>query len=181
MKTTYIDTHCHLNFKRFNKTRESVLLEAQNKGVGIIIVPGTDIVSSQKAVELATQNESIYAAIGIHPHHTYNTQHITCSIQNDLTELEKLISNPKVVAVGEVGLDRHTYEETKYENYHISDAFMEAQEAYFIAQIRLAKKYKKALIIHNRETKKELLSIVDKEWGEDLCFHSVFHCCEPDE
>jgi len=53
MKTTFIDTHCHLNFKRFHKTRGAVIQEAHNKGVGIFIVPGTDVISSQKAVEIA--------------------------------------------------------------------------------------------------------------------------------
>lgn len=181
MKTTFVDTHCHLNFKRFNKTREVVLGEAQKKGVGMFVVPGTDIVSSQKAVELCSQNEHIYAAIGIHPHHTYNMQHVTYNIQNDLKELKGMIIHPKVVAVGEVGLDRHVYEETKYADYQVDSAFMEAQKEYFIAQIRLAVQYKKALIIHNRETKKELIEAVDSTWNESLSHHSVFHCCEPDE
>ena len=183
MKTTFIDTHTHLNFKRFNKTRESVISDAQALGVELFIVPGADIISSQKAVELALQNKDVYAAVGIHPHHTFTSQKSESHtvLKFDIDELEKLISNPKVVAVGEVGLDTHVYEETKYDDYHIDEAFMMAQKDYFIAQIELAKKYQKSLIIHNRETKKELLSIVDKEWSEDLRFHSVFHCCEPDE
>ena len=181
MKTTFIDTHCHLNFKRFNKTREQVIIEAEKKGVAILIVPGTDILSSHKAVEIAAQNEKIYATVGIHPHHTYNTQHIAYNIQKDMDELEKLIIHSKVVAVGEVGLDNHEYKDTKYPDYQISSAFMEAQKEYFIAQIRLANQYKKALIIHNRETKKELLTVLTKEWSEDMQFRTVFHCCEADE
>ncbi|MFH0773350.1 MAG: TatD family hydrolase [bacterium] len=181
MNTTYIDTHCHLNFKRFNKTREQVLIEAQKNGVTMIIVPGTDISSSQNAVGLATQNEMLYAAIGIHPHHTFDTKHTASTLQQDICELEKLIIHAKVIAVGEVGLDAHAYEDTKYPNYQISSTFMEAQKEYFIAQIRLAKQYKKSLIIHNRETKNDLLTILAKEWSEDMRFRSVFHCCEPDD
>lgn len=195
MKTRYIDTHCHLNFKRFNKTREQTIIDAQEKGVDALIVPGTDILLSQKAVEIASKYEHIYAAVGIHPHHTMekiqapnsNSLRQAQDKQNnnqleiDMQELEKMIIHPKVVAVGEVGLDRHVYEETKYPNYQISAEFMEAQTQYFCAQIQLAKKYKKALIIHNRETKKEILTLLDKEWVEEMRFRAVFHCCEPDE
>ncbi len=188
MNTTFIDTHCHLNFKRFKKTLSSTLVASKENGVELFVVPGTDIVSSQKAVEIAVQNESVYAAIGIHPHHTFESPSFANasegkqkSIASDMEELERLITNPKVVAVGEIGLDRHEYEETKYPEYTISEAFMQAQKEYFIAQIELAKKYKKALIFHNRETKKDLLEIVDTLWSEDMRFHTVFHCCEPDE
>jgi len=180
MKPIFIDTHCHLNFKRFDKTREQVIKESQENGIEIYIVPGTDITSSQKAVEIAAQNTAVYAAVGFHPHHTFSVNRVTGNVQNDMHELEKLIVHPKVVAVGEVGLDKHVYEETKYNDYQISDAFIDVQKEYFVAQIRLAKKYQKALIIHNRETKKELLEVLDKEWSHNLSFHTVFHCCEPD-
>lgn len=184
---TYIDTHCHLNFKRFNKTREQVITEAHKNGVQSFIVPGTDIISSQKAAELAFQNTTIYAAVGIHPHHTIEKLNSKNKISKkdlvelDIQKLKELVIQPKVVAVGEIGLDRHVYEDTKYSNYQISDTFMELQKEYFIAQIRLAKQYKKALIIHNRETKKELLSILAGEWHENMRFRTVFHCCEPDD
>ncbi len=184
MKTSYIDTHCHLNFKRFNKTRDEVLKEAQDKGIAAFIVPGTDITLSQKAVEIASQISSVYAAVGIHPHHTMEKLPMGTSgnqLETDMKELEKLIIHPKVVAVGEIGLDRHAYEETKYEDYTISDEFMEAQEKYFVAQIQLAMQYKKSLIIHNRETKKELLAILNGVWRDEMRFRTVFHCCEPDE
>lgn len=186
MNTMFIDTHCHLNFKRFNKTREQVITESQNKGIAAFIVPGTDILSSQKAVEIAGQNKNVFAAVGIHPHHTYNSLKVLKSespksITSDMKELEKIIVHPKVVAVGEVGLDRHEYEVTKYEDYTVDDEFFASQKEYFTAQIQLAKKYKKTLIVHNRETKKELLEIIDKEWSEDMRYRTVFHCCEPDD
>ena len=186
MNTTFIDTHCHLNFKRFNKTREAVIQDAQKKGVTTCVVPGTDVSSSQKAVEIASLHPNIYAAIGIHPHHTIESLKLNAQslkgnqLERDMNELEKLIVHPKVVAVGEIGLDAHEYEETKYEEYQISDEFINAQKEYFISQIQLAKKYKKTLIIHNRETKKELLELFQTNWAEEMRFHTVFHCCEPD-
>jgi len=189
MNTIYIDTHCHLNFNRFSKTRDQVIREAQHQGVGICIVPGTDITSSQKALAIADKYSHIFAAVGIHPHHIYSSQQSTTTSQrsiahrlrSDMEELEKIIIHPKVVAVGEIGLDRHEYEATKYENYAINEEFMQAQKEYFRSQIRLATKYKKALIIHNRETKKELLTILSEEWAESMRFRTVFHCSEPDE
>jgi TatD DNase family protein len=178
----YVDTHCHLNFKRFNKTREQVIINSQSNGLQAFIVPGTEISSSQKAIEVAQTSTAVYAAIGIHPHHTFAVKTLKHSnVQNDIIELEKLIIHPKVVAVGEIGLDRHAYEDTKYEDYTVSEEFMAAQKSYFTAQITLAKKYKKALIFHNRETKKELLEIVSSLWSDEMQFHTVFHCCEPDE
>lgn len=184
MNTTYIDTHCHLNFKRFNKTLESTLLASQERGVGVFVVPGTDIISSRKAVEIANQYPFIYASVGIHPHHTYESQQPTDNSQQtmllNMQELEKLIVHPKVVAVGEIGLDRHAYEDTKYPEYTISEEFVSAQKEYCIAQIKLAQKYKKALILHNRETKKELLELLNNLWTEDMRERTVFHCCEPD-
>lgn len=181
MKSTFIDTHCHLNFKRFKKTLDEVITTTKEKNVAVCIVPGTDIPLSQKAVEIASKNEGIYAAVGIHPHHTFDVKRVTYNVHDDIQELEKLIIHPKVVAVGEVGLDRHVYEDTKYPNYQISDEFMSAQKDYFIAQLHLALKYKKALIIHNRETKKDLLEILNSEWVEDMRFRTVFHCCESDD
>jgi len=181
MKSTFIDTHCHLNFKRFKNTLDEVLTKTRTAGVDMCVVPGTDILLSQKAVEIASKNEGIYAAIGIHPHHTFDVKRVTYNVHDDIQELEKLIIHPKVVAVGEIGLDRHVYEDTKYPNYQISDEFFSAQKEYFIAQLHLAQRYKKALIIHNRETKKELLDILDTEWTDEMRFRTVFHCCEQDE
>lgn len=189
MSTAFIDTHCHLNFKRFNKNRNEVIVDSINKGVGTFVVPGTDILSSQKAVELTQEYVPVFAAVGIHPHHTMEKiqsalggpKSKSDQLSIDIMELEKLVVHPKVVAVGEIGLDRHEYEATKYEDYQISDEFIEAQKRYFIAQIHLAKQHKKALILHNRETKKEIIEILDKEWSEDMRFRTVFHCCEADE
>jgi TatD DNase family protein len=187
MNSTYIDTHCHLNFKRFKKDYDTVIKHSLENGIQSFIVPGTDILLSQKAIEIASKYENIFAAVGIHPHHTFINQKLKIEDQkltqfeNDMAELEKMLIHPKVVAVGEVGLDSHEYEETKYQEYHISEEFMNAQKEYFRAEIHLAEKYKKALIIHNRETKKELLEILNSEWNEEMCFRTVFHCCEPDQ
>jgi TatD DNase family protein len=174
------DTHCHLNFSRFKKNVDEVVDTAINTGVKGMVIPGTDIQSSRKAIELAqkyAQNGlDIWAAVGIHPHHVYEHKEDS----DELAELEKLLNEDRVVAVGEIGLDRHQYEQTKYEAYHVDERFIEAQKKLFQAQFELAIKHKKSLIMHNREAKDELLPLVRELWDPSLKGRAVLHCCEPD-
>lgn len=192
------DTHCHLNFKAFKKTLPDVIARAHESGITNIVIPGTDVKTSKKAVEIAQQHEHIYAAVGIHPHHVmkyfnrhpegvkrlkdpeYN-QEILRAAQDDINEIEKLISHPKVVAVGEIGIDRHEYGETVYQEYAVNDEFIILQRELLKNQIDLAKKYKKSLIFHNREAKQDILAILKEKWDTSFENRTVFHCCEPDE
>jgi len=196
----FFDTHCHLNFQVFAGRVEEVIAEAKKAGVSHIVVPGTDIETSKKAVEIAEKYDGVYAAVGIHPHHVYqinqkrsaesekirnqkNSDRSDISDYSGLSEIEKLLISNKVVAVGEVGLDKHEYKKTVYnvhKVYKVHKEFIELQKEFFVEQIKLAHKYKKALIIHNREAKKEILEILTHH-SSLITYHSVFHCCEPDE
>lgn len=194
----FFDTHCHLNFGAFAGRVEEVINEARKAGVDRIVIPGTDFETSKKAVEIAEKYEGIYAAVGIHPHHVFeifqnNKSSATqifqktnktekFSFASDLKNIQKLLSHPKVIAVGEIGIDRHIYQKTKYPDYKIGEEFVDLQKEFFLEQIKLAHKYKKALIIHNREAKNEILKILtDLTDSTDLTeYRSVFHCCEPD-
>lgn len=181
------DTHCHLNFNAFEGKIDQVIDRALNEGVNYFVIPGTDVESSKKAVELAKEFEGVYAAVGIHPHHIFklksksNNDSGQARMTNSLNEIEKLLSHPKVVAVGEVGLDRHYYQKTKYNEYRVDESFIELQKLFFLEQMKLAYKYKKALIIHNREAKEELLKILTTNCSLLVTVPTVFHCCEPDE
>ncbi|MBI4136882.1 TatD family hydrolase [Candidatus Roizmanbacteria bacterium] len=185
------DTHCHLNFSRFKKNLPDVIHRANDADVTEIVIPGTDIESSRKAIEIAKQHEGIYAAVGIHPHHVYEINNeqsqpkadrpMAEAINNLLNELDLLISHPKVVAVGEIGIDRHLYEQTKYEQYTVSEKFISTQINLCIEQIKLAVKYNKSLILHNREATRDILKILADNWDKKLSQRTVFHCCEPDE
>ncbi len=215
-----IDTHCHLNFSRFEKHVEEIILRAKHAGVECMVVPGTDVGTSKKAVAIAQNYEGIYAAVGIHPHHVFkflsssamqflSHESEKIAFASELAEIEKMMVNPKVVAIGEVGLDKHVYEKTVYnipkvhppspkasegqgKVYQVDEEFINLQKEIFIKQMELAFKYKKALIIHNREAKKDTLEILNKlfchsrESGNpDLGLRrddirAVFHCCEPD-
>lgn len=199
------DTHCHLNFKAFQKTLPDVINRAREAGVPYMLIPGTDLEASSRAVEIADKFENTYAAVGVHPHHVFDTykkvglphshsRQCSSDIKSEdaccrgpfrlrhpfLNPIEELLKHNKVVAVGEVGIDKHQYAETKYGNYSVDHDFVERQKKLFIEQIRLAVKYKKSLIIHNREAVDDTLSILKDHWDIHLQGRTVFHCCEPD-
>src|SRR4030042_7195991 len=94
-----VDTHAHLDMKDFDKDREEVIVRALNAGIRTIITVGTSVESSKKAIGLAEEYPQILAAVGIHPHDT------TSARKADIDILAKMAKHPKVVAIGEMGLD----------------------------------------------------------------------------
>lgn len=176
-----IDTHTHIQFKIFDQNRDQVIEDAKSAGVEKIIAVGTDLESSKKAVELAQIYPDVFASVGIHPHHMFGYQKSEAGSQNIIEEIEKLLYHPKVVAIGETGMDKHDYPNTKYKDYKIHADFLALQKELFGGQIKLAIKYQKSLIIHNRQAVEETLEILEKNWDKFLEGWSVFHCCEPDK
>ena len=186
----FFDTHCHLNFEAFDKTVDDVIERAKKVGVDHILIPGTDVPTSKKAVQIAEKHKGIYAAVGIHPHHVFEiyskvkaqSQNFLApvGIHSDLNQIEQLLSHPKVVAIGEVGIDRHIYQKTKYPDYKIGEEFVRLQKEVLKKQIDLVVKYDKSLILHNREAKVDMFDVLNKTWNKKLEGRSVFHCCEPD-
>jgi TatD DNase family protein len=148
-------------------------------GITGIIVPGTDPASSKRALDIARQYDFIYAAVGIHPHHLFNAAKED-NWDTQLSQIEALLLHPKVVAVGEVGLDEHVYEKTKYETYQLSDEFLALQKEMLVKQIRLAHRFGKALILHNREAKEDLVPLLSENRQFLEARRVVLHCCEPD-
>lgn len=175
------DTHCHLNFKAFKKNVGEVIERARESGVDHFIVPGTDLETSKKAIEIAQQHEGVYVAVGIHPHHAREFIIHNSEFRIVLYELEKLLIHPKVVAVGEIGLDKHQYTSTKYQNYEISQELVELQKELLIEQIKLAVKYKKTVILHNWEAIQDILELITNYKLLITNNKVVFHCCEPDD
>ncbi len=95
--------------------------------------------------------------------------------------LKELLTNKKVVAIGEVGIDKYEYKNTKYSDYKIDENFIEAQKKLFNEQIKLALQYDKSLIIHNRRAREDVLEILNEVWDKKMEYRTVFHCCEPDK
>lgn len=174
-----------------SKHLDEYIKKAHEAGVKNITVPGTDIETSQTAITIAQNHEGIYAAVGIHPHHVFklrtsyepvlNAKLMKAVARTEVEKVRNLISSEKVVAIGEIGLDKHTYTKTKYETYVIDDVFMAWQRELFIGQLKLAIEYKKSIIFHNREAKKEMLRVLNEIWDTSMEYHTTFHCCEPDK
>jgi TatD DNase family protein len=187
--TNLFDTHCHLNFQVFDKNWKQVIAQAKQEGVSSFLIPGTDFESSKKAITLAKEEKNAWAAVGIHPHHVfsllYEEEKSNPDVANEqlnhlIAAIENFLKHEKVVAVGEVGLDRHYYQKTKYQNYRISEEFISLQKDVFIKKVELAIKHKKTLVIHNREAKNDLLPILTEFQSSLAKIPVVFHCCEAD-
>ena len=132
------DAHCHLNFQAFEKDLDEVIQRAKDAGVNRIINVGSSLEASKKAVELAQKDEGLFATVGIHPHHADKLE------QNWEKDLETLAKKPKVVAIGETGMDYFSYESNG-----VTDKKL--QEDLFEKQIQLASKLGLPLMLHNRQ------------------------------
>lgn len=160
-----IDAHCHLNFHAFEKECDEVIKRAAKKGVKTIINVGTQINSSQKAVELADKYKNLYAIVGVHPHHADKIK-----LGSDWIEkLETLARLPKTVAIGEIGMDFYNYQSNG-----VTDP--KVQKEIFINQIELAHKLKIPIQIHNRHAGNDILDILInyKSYLPDP--PGMFHC-----
>ncbi|MGF7185226.1 TatD DNase family protein [Desulfitispora alkaliphila] len=151
------DSHAHLDDGRFTNDIEEVVQKCVDKGVSKILNVGINLESSQKAIELAEQYPFIYASVGVHPH---DAKHGTAEV---LSRLEELASHPKVVAMGEMGLD-----------FYHNHSTPEVQREVFIKQVRLAKKLGLPIIVHDRDAHNEVFEILEAEKDENLT--GVFHC-----
>ena len=161
-----IDTHIHLDDKRYEEDLDEVLNRAREGGVKRFIIPGADVTTLQRAVEIAQRNTDVFFAVGVHP---YDKE------QFDGLDFEKYVEHEKCVAIGECGLDYFRLEGTDEEK----EAEKKEQQRVFKAQIELAKKYKKPLIVHIRDashdSKMLMLEANAKEVG------GVLHCYNADD
>lgn len=160
-----IDVHCHLNFKAFEKDLDEVIQQAFKDDVTKIINVGTKLDSSQKAVDLAEKYENLYAIVGVHPHHA--DKH---DLSSDwLEQLENLAKKPKVLAIGEIGLDYFSYKSNDVVDPKL-------QKEVFEVQIELAHKLKLPLQIHNRHAGKDILEILNHHKNLLQDPPGMFHC-----
>lgn len=173
----YIDTHCHLNFDAFTADWQKVADQCIKEGIAQMIVVGADLETSTRAVEIAQKHPALYAAVGVHPHHSHALREMTNFQFSIFKQLAKLAKNPKVVAIGECGLDYHLYKNTKYPDPGITPEIKNIQKVLFGQQIQLAKKLKLPLIIHNREAGEDTLDTLNHFCKDDGVYPpGVFHC-----
>jgi TatD DNase family protein len=149
-----VDTHAHLDTSVFDKDRREVIARARDAGVGTIITVGTNLESSKKAIGLAEKYPGVLATVGFHPHDVATVD------RADIARLGKIANHPRVVAIGEVGLDF-------YRNYSPRGAQLQA----LTWQLDLAAKLELPIIIHCRQAEKDMLNLL----GDWVSLHKSPH------
>lgn len=145
-----IDTHCHLDFRAFDPDRSETVRRAKEAGVQMILNPSIDLENSMAIVEQVANEPGLYAAIGVHPNSS------TTWTSETAARLRQLAADPKVVAIGEIGLD-----------YHHQDAPADVQKKALTAQLELAQELELPVIVHNRQSSEDVLAIL-LEWQAGL-------------
>lgn len=149
MVNRLIDTHCHLDFERFDGDRDEVVARALAQGVGRIVVPAVDLGNCAKVVALAERYEGVYAAVGVHPNSSAGWQASWLGVLRDLAR------HPKVVAIGEIGLD-----------YYWDRSPKGTQWRALSAQLELANELGLPVIVHNRESDVDVVRVLaEGAWG----------------
>jgi TatD DNase family protein len=156
-KNMLFDTHVHLNAEQYNEDLEEVIERAKNEGVSYMVVVGFDRPTIQRAMVLAEEYPFIYACVGWHPVDAIDMT------DEDLKWIEELAAHPKVVAIGEMGLD-----------YHWDKSPRDVQQEVLRRQIRLAKKVKLPIVIHNREATADIVEILQQEEAAEV--GGIMHC-----
>ncbi len=151
------DSHAHYDDNKFDQDRQDVIEKVRQSGVAFIVNAASNIPSSIDSIALSQEYEFIYAAVGVHP------QDVEGMNDNVISMLADFAREPKVVAIGEIGLD-----------YHYDDVPKPLQKHWFARQILLARELKLPIIIHDRESHEDILKIVKKEKAKEV--GGVFHC-----
>ena len=152
----FIDSHAHVQLSQFDKDRDAVLKRAHEAGVSTILIIGFDLETSLGAVELAQKYEHLYATVGMHPHDAKN---LTPDV---LKSFRELLDHPKVIALGEIGLD-----------YYRNLSPHNVQKEAFEKQLDLAEEMEMPIIIHNRDAYMDILPILEARKGK---VRGVLHC-----
>jgi TatD DNase family protein len=157
MDIMLFDTHTHINANEFQEDVEEVIQRALDAGLEKMVVVGFDRPTITKAMELIEQYDFVYASIGWHPVDAIDM------VEEDLVWIEELSRHPKVIAIGEMGLD-----------YHWDKSPKDIQKEVFRKQIRLAKKVKLPIVIHNREATADIVEILKEEEAKEV--GGIMHC-----
>jgi len=169
----FVDSHAHLFSKDFDADRDEVIQRAKDAGVDYIVNPGTDLATGKESIALAEKYDMMFACVGFHPHDASKAD------ERSLKEIERLSHHPKVVAIGEIGLD-----------YHYNFSPPERQREVFAQQIDIAIERDLPIVIHSREAEADTLRIVEDKVKTNPLWRSglqnefdrypppkgVFHC-----
>lgn len=140
----FVDVHAHLDDEAFDSDRQEVIKKIEEAGI-IVVNAGSDIASSRLSVKLAEEFDFIYACVGVHPHEAKKAE------KGYLAELEQLAKSPKVIAIGEIGLD-----------YYYGSGEKDIQQRVFMEQVELAKALNLPIVVHDRDAHKDTADILKK-------------------
>jgi len=149
-----IDTHSHIYYDDYKHDLSDIILHAEEDGVNRIICVGTDIKTSYESIRIANKYNNVFCTVGCHPHDSSKMK------DSYIYELEKMCKSPKVVGIGETGLD-----------YFYNHSSKDIQKKSFIQHIELSKELGLPLVIHNRDSDKDLMEILRKYHPK-----GVIHC-----
>jgi len=162
-----IDSHCHLDSAEFDIDREEVIARAGAAGIEHMVAIGTGNgpPDFEAGVRLADQYAEFYATVGIHPHEAAK------ATEDGYQRIAALVKHPKVVAIGEIGLD-----------YHYDFSPRDTQKAVFIEQMAIAGQARKPIVIHTREAWAETIALIEEHWAAHG-LGGIMHCFSggPDE
>ena len=148
------DSHAHYDDDRYNDDRDAVIRQIRENGVSFVTNIGCDMKSCKTSIALAEQNEMFYATVGIHPENALE------ATEENLLTIASLLSHPKVVALGEIGLD-----------YYWDEPARDIQKAAFEAQLQIAKEHDMPVVIHARDAAEDTLNLLKQYRPE-----GVMHC-----
>jgi len=149
-KAELIDTHCHLNFHKYNDDRDAVMERAKEAGVNRVIIPAIDLETCHESLALADQYEGIFVAVGIHPNSTATFD------ADMLNAVRDFASHEKVVSIGEIGLD-----------YYWDKSPKDIQRTSFEQQLEIASELELPVIIHNRDASEDTMDVLEA-WASAL-------------
>ena len=155
------DTHAHLHFPDFDADRDAVLARAREAGVRRMLTIGTDVPTSQAAIDIAAREPDVWASVGVHPHDAAEADEAV------LAEIERQAGQPRVVAIGEIGLDF-------FRNLSPRDA----QERVLRRMLDLARRTRKPVVVHCRDAHAETLTILAEERVNEV--GGIMHCFSGD-
>jgi len=153
----YVDTHCHLFWDSFQDDLSPVFARARAAGVDRLIIPATDFTTFEQAAVIADTFDGVYLAVGIHPHDAGKVAH------DFIDALRTYAEHPRVVAIGEIGLD-----------YYYDFCTPAVQQRVLHAQLAVARELELPVILHNRESDEDLLAVVREH--QDGTLNGQFHC-----
>ena len=165
---TLVDTHVHLTDTRFRDDLDAVVQRAAGAGVGAIVSLATTLEDCEATLKLAERFPQVYAAVGVHPNHAAEAPADVGAV------LAEFARHPKVVAIGESGMDYHYLPSKRQGGTDADDAASKArQRGLFVQQLELAEKLDKPVVIHERECADDLLELLAPYRGR---LRGVFHC-----